>query len=133
MVHRLLELEEQGWQALSSPDPVPFCEEWLADDALVIVPGMVVDRATFLQAVAHEEPWASHRIEERRTIELTDNSAALVYRGDGQGEMVNPNSRLADECLRGAGRSLAARPAPADADAPGAVAARAPTGTESAR
>jgi ketosteroid isomerase-like protein len=90
MVHRLLELEEQGWQALSSPDPVPFCEEWLADDALMIVPGMVVDRATFLQAVAHEEPWASHRIEEPRTIELTDNSAALVYRvtarRDGQPE-----------------------------------------------
>ena len=62
----LLELEELGWQALSSPDPVTFCEGWLADDALVIVPGMVIDRAAFLQALAHEQPWETHQIEEPR-------------------------------------------------------------------
>jgi Domain of unknown function (DUF4440) len=81
---RLLELEEQGWQALSSPDPARFCEEWLADDALIIVPGMVIDRATFLRAVVHEQPWASHRIEEPRTVQLTDHSAGLVYRVTAQ-------------------------------------------------
>jgi Domain of unknown function (DUF4440) len=90
MTNPLLELEEQGWQALSSPDPVKFCEEWLADEALMIVPGMVIDRATFLQALAHEQPWANHRIEEPRTVRLTDESAALVYRvtaqRDGQPE-----------------------------------------------
>jgi Domain of unknown function (DUF4440) len=90
MTDRLLELEEQGWQALSSTDPVKFCDEWLADDAVIIVPGMVIDRATFLQVVAHEQPWASHQIEEPRAIQLTDDSAALVYRvraqRDGQPE-----------------------------------------------
>jgi hypothetical protein len=80
MHDRLLELEEQGWKALSSPDPVAFCEEWLADDAVMIVPGMVIDRATFLHAVADEEPWASHQIEDPRAIQLTDDAAALVYR-----------------------------------------------------
>jgi hypothetical protein len=87
---RLLELEERGWQALSSPDPLKFCEEWLADDAVIIVPGMVIDRATFLQAVAHEQPWASHHIEEPLSIRLTNETAALVYgvraRRDGQPE-----------------------------------------------
>jgi Domain of unknown function (DUF4440) len=77
---RLLQLEEEGWQALSSSDPVSFCQEWLADDAVVIVPGMIISRAEFLQALAHEEPWASHRIEEPQTLQLTGDSAALVYR-----------------------------------------------------
>ena len=90
MTDRLLELEEQGWQALSSVGSVEFCDEWLADDAVMIVPGMVIDRATFFEAVAHEQPWASHRIEEARVVQLTDDSAALVYRvkaqRDGQPE-----------------------------------------------
>ena len=86
MIDRLLELEEQGWQALSSAEPFKFCDEWLADDAVVIVPGMIIDRATFLEAVAHEKPWASHRIEEPRVVQLTDDSAALVYRVRAQRE-----------------------------------------------
>lgn len=84
MTEQLLELEEQGWQALSSVEPVEFCDEWLADDAVMIVPGMVIDRATFLEAVAHEQPWASHRIEDARVLQLTDDSAALVYRVQAQ-------------------------------------------------
>ncbi len=90
MTNRLLELEEQGWQALSSADCVQFCEQWLADDAVMIVPGMVIDRATFLQAVAREPPWANHHIAEPKVVQLTDDSAALVYRvkaqRDGQPE-----------------------------------------------
>jgi hypothetical protein len=92
MIDRLLELEERGWQALSSPDPAKFCEEWLADDAVMVVPGMVIDRMTFLRAVDHEQPWTSHRIEEPRAVQLTDSAAALVYRvtaqRDGQPEFV---------------------------------------------
>jgi hypothetical protein len=86
----LFELEEQGWQALSAPDPAGFCEEWLADDAVMIVPGMVIDRATFLGAVGHEQPWARHQIEEPRAVQLTPDSTALIYRvraqRDGQPE-----------------------------------------------
>ena len=44
MTDRLLELEEQGWRALSSAEPVEFCDEWLADEAVMVVPGMVIDR-----------------------------------------------------------------------------------------
>src|SRR5215204_5343256 len=60
MIDRLLELEERGWQALSSPDPATFCEEWLADDAVMVVPGMVIDRITFLQAVVGIPLWSGH-------------------------------------------------------------------------
>ena len=105
MTDDLLEVEELGWQALSSPDPVTFCEGWLADDALVIVSGMVIDRATFLQALAHEQPWASHQIMTQRTVQLGDDSAALVYRvtarRDGQPEF---NGLLTSIYAKRAGR-----------------------------
>ena len=52
MIDHLLDLEERGWQALSSVESIAFCDEWLADDTVVIVPGMDIDRATFLEAVA---------------------------------------------------------------------------------
>jgi ketosteroid isomerase-like protein len=52
VIDHLLDLEERGWQALSSVESIAFCDEWLADDAVVIVPGMDIDRATFLEAVA---------------------------------------------------------------------------------
>ncbi|HEY3881362.1 MAG TPA: nuclear transport factor 2 family protein [Trebonia sp.] len=80
MMEQLLELEERGWQALSSDEPVKFCEEWLASDAVMIVPGVIIDRETFLRAVGIEQPWASHRIEDAHVLSLTDESAALIYR-----------------------------------------------------
>jgi hypothetical protein len=92
MTGQLFEMEERGWQALSSSNLVSFCEAWLADDAVLIVPGMVIDRATFLKALSTEQPWADHHIEEPKEVELTDESAALVYRvtarRDGQPEFV---------------------------------------------
>ena len=80
MNDQLLELEERGWLALSSPDPVSVCQEWLADEAVLIVPGMIIDRATFLKALSTEQPWADHHIDEPQAVELTNESAALVYR-----------------------------------------------------
>jgi hypothetical protein len=47
---------------------------------------MVIDRAAFLQAVASEEPWTTHQIEDARTVALTDQTAAIVYRVVAQRE-----------------------------------------------
>jgi hypothetical protein len=94
----LLDLEERGWQALSSVESVEFCDEWLADDAVIVVPGKVIYRATFIEAVAHEQPWARHRIEEARVIQLSDDSAALIYRvwalRNGQPDRRTPDQRV---------------------------------------
>ena len=76
----LLEIEERGWQALSSKENQDFCQQWLAEDALMVVPGMIIDRDTFLQALPSEQPWASHRIDDARTVQFTDECAALLYR-----------------------------------------------------
>jgi len=60
------------------------------DDALIVVPGMVIDRSTFLGAVAKEEPWSTHHIHDPQVVRLGVDSAALVYevtaRRDGQDE-----------------------------------------------
>jgi hypothetical protein len=91
VLEALLEIEERGWQALSSID-MRFCERWLDDDALLVVPGMVVDRPTFLAAVPQEPPWSSHRIDKARVVSFTPECAALVYevaaRREGEPEYV---------------------------------------------
>ena len=64
----LLDLEERGWQALSSDNPTSFCEQWLADDALLVVPGRIIDRDQFLAALSSEQPWTAHDIDDARTM-----------------------------------------------------------------
>jgi hypothetical protein len=68
----LLELEEWGWRALSSADPVPFCEEWLADEAVIIVPGMVLDRPNVSRCSGRRATAVDKSsIEEPRTIQVS--------------------------------------------------------------
>lgn len=86
MSHPILDLEEEGWRALSSGQGAQFYESMLTEDALLVVPGMVVDRATFLEAVQHEKPWSRYEIEDPRLVQLTADSAALVYRVTAQRE-----------------------------------------------
>ena len=84
MKHPLVELEERGAQALTSGDAVEFYRTCLTDDTLMVVPGFVVDRATFLEALAREAPWLSFQVEEPRVVELTQNCAVVQYRGRGR-------------------------------------------------
>ncbi|MBO0731710.1 MAG: nuclear transport factor 2 family protein [Acidimicrobiaceae bacterium] len=76
----LLDLEERGWQALSSSNPTPFCESWLADDVVIVVPGMIISRDQFLASLQQEEPWAGHHIEDARTVDFAQDCSALLYR-----------------------------------------------------
>lgn len=64
-LNELLDLEERGWEAMSSTSATEFLEQWLADDALMIVPGMVVDRDGFIAALGSEAPWKSQPDPER--------------------------------------------------------------------
>jgi hypothetical protein len=80
----LLELEEQGWRALASGQASEFYRTHLADDALMVVPGMVLDGQTFLQGADSGEPWATFEIEDPRVVGLTENSAVVVYRVTAQ-------------------------------------------------
>jgi hypothetical protein len=80
----LLDLEEQGRQALLSGGAARFYKKRLTEDALMVVPGMIVDRATFLAALGDEPAWASFEICEPRVVELTSNCAVVLYRAVGK-------------------------------------------------
>lgn len=80
----LLALEGQGWEALSSDAGAAFYAKHLTDDALLVVPGVVLDKATWLASLASAAPWSSHRIEDARVVGLGAGCAALVYRATAQ-------------------------------------------------
>jgi hypothetical protein len=79
MVHpQLWELEDQGWRALCDQRATEFFGAALTDDVVIVVPGMVIDRQTFLEN-ADSEPWASYRIDDRHLVELTSDCVTLTY------------------------------------------------------
>ncbi len=52
----------------------------LADDAVVVVPGAVLDREACAAAIDASAGWEEHEIADARTIELGSDSAVLSYR-----------------------------------------------------
>ncbi len=52
----------------------------LADDAVVVVPGAVLDRETCAAALDASRGWDGHEISDARTIELGRDAAVLTYR-----------------------------------------------------
>lgn len=69
MKDELIALEEEGWHAMSSTGATDYYEKLLAQEALMVVPRMVVDRSTFLQALRSETPWSVRRDRRPRTPE----------------------------------------------------------------
>lgn len=60
--------------------PASFCEQWLAHEALLVVPGMIIDRDQFLAAVRSEQPWRTHEINDAGTVAFGEDCAAVLYR-----------------------------------------------------
>jgi hypothetical protein len=79
----LLALERKGTEALTTGRGAAFYAEVLTDDALMVVPGYVVDKAMFLASVGSESAWSSFAIEEARVVQLTPVCAIVLYRGRG--------------------------------------------------
>ncbi len=52
----------------------------LADDAVVVVPGAVLDREACAAAIDESPGWEEREISDARTIELAPDSAVLTYR-----------------------------------------------------
>jgi len=71
-------LEDRGWRALCDQHATEFFGAALTDDVLIVVPGMAIDRQTFLEN-ADSEPWANYRIDERHLVELTSDCVTLTY------------------------------------------------------
>ncbi len=80
----------RGWEALSSPDGAGFYDDLMADDGLMVFPGLVLDKAATIRAIAGERPWASHKLADVRVIEPTPDSGIVTYRATAQREGQDP-------------------------------------------
>jgi len=73
-------LERRGWEELSGPSGAEFYGELMADDGLMVFPGLVLDKAQTVRAIAAERPWTSFELTELRTIEATPDTGTVTYR-----------------------------------------------------
>jgi ketosteroid isomerase-like protein len=79
----LIELERQGWRALSSQGDAghKFYASVLREDAVMLFPGgMRIDGRENILASLSSQPWESFEIESPRAVSLTQDAVVLVYR-----------------------------------------------------
>jgi hypothetical protein len=78
----LIELEEQGWRALSSTGEAAaeFYERVLDDTVVMLLPGGMVldDRAAIVQSMSGQ-PWSSFELRDLRVIQPTADTAIVTY------------------------------------------------------
>jgi hypothetical protein len=79
----LVELEQQGWRALSSSGDAAkaFYAGLLVDDAIMIFPGglFIKGKGPILNSMA-AQPWESFTMEESVVISLSESVSLLAYR-----------------------------------------------------
>ena len=82
-MHDLIELEEQGWQALLSERETSkkFYRSVLHNDAIMLFPGgtLIEGKEKILESLA-AQLWKSFQIKEPQAISLSKNAGVLVYR-----------------------------------------------------
>jgi hypothetical protein len=78
----LIELEEQGWRALSSTGEAPgeFYQRVLDDTVVMLLPGGMVldDRAAIVQSMSGQ-PWSSFELQDPLVIQPTADTAVVTY------------------------------------------------------
>jgi hypothetical protein len=93
----LVDLERQGWQALSSEGNAgrEFYASVLREDAVMLLPGgmRLEGRDRILQSLG-TQPWETFQLEEPRTISLFRNAATLIYRVTAQRKGNRPYAAL---------------------------------------
>jgi Domain of unknown function (DUF4440) len=77
-VHELMALERQGWAALSRGEGRDFYGEILADDAIVVVPGAVLDKEQTLASWDDVAPWQWYDLVGREVLDFRC-AAVVIY------------------------------------------------------
>ena len=72
-------LERDGWDALSGAGGAAFYERWMADDGLMVFPGMVMNKETAVDTMRSVAPWSSYELTDVRVVR--SGSAGLVTYG----------------------------------------------------
>jgi hypothetical protein len=73
------ELERAGWQALSGAGGADFYSDVMAEDGLMVFPGLVMDKAAALAAIRSVAPWTSFELRDIRVAEPGPDTAIVVY------------------------------------------------------
>jgi hypothetical protein len=93
----LIELEEQGWLALSSTGEAAaeFYERVLDHTVVMLLPGGMVldDRAAIVQSMS-AQPWSSFELDDLRVLQLTADHAVVTYSVVAQREGTSAYSAL---------------------------------------
>jgi hypothetical protein len=78
----LIELEHQGWTALSSSgaDARRFYERVLDEQIMMLLPGGLVldDRAAAIDSMSGQ-PWSAYELEDMRVLQPTRDTAVVTY------------------------------------------------------
>jgi uncharacterized protein DUF4440 len=74
----LRSLEQRGWAALGRGEGRAFYGEILADDAVVVVPGAVLDKEQTLASWDGVAPWQWYDLIWREVLDL-DAAAVVIY------------------------------------------------------
>ncbi len=86
--HSVLELEREGWEALStSADAAErFYRHVLDDDVLVVLPGGLVidDRERVVESMRQANPWDTYELRDQRVVAVADSFTLLTYRATAQ-------------------------------------------------
>jgi hypothetical protein len=75
------QLEERGWEALSTPGAGPqFYREVLDAEVVMLLPGGLAlrDRDTIIESMGGP-PWSSHRLEDLTELRPTPDTALVTY------------------------------------------------------
>ena len=78
MTHEIEALERRGWDALCGAGGAAFYDEVMADEAVMVFPGLTLTRAATIAAIATEEPWSRYALDDVRIVG-DDQTAAITY------------------------------------------------------
>ena len=84
MTDELEDLERRGWQALSGPGGAAFYRDVMADDGVMVFPGVVMDKPATLEVMNGVAPWLTFQIQDVRVIRVSPDCGMIVYRAEAQ-------------------------------------------------
>ncbi|MGO3189791.1 MAG: DUF4440 domain-containing protein [Microbacterium sp.] len=80
----LIEIEHDGWRSLRDGTGGEFYGDIMtADGVMILAHGFALTRAEVIASLADAPPWERYEIEDPRVISLSQDVAAVVYKGCG--------------------------------------------------
>jgi hypothetical protein len=93
----LIDLEQQGWQALSTTaeNAIEFYSRVLDHTAVMLLPGGMIlnERAAIMNSMAGQ-PWSSFELQDMQVLQLTQDTAIVAYGVTAQRENAPSYSAL---------------------------------------